>query len=133
MDPLSILQITLLLRCKQVISIVDLVYVDLTQLFHIFEHLVGECDTLARVFERLRMILVLTEDGTKLELEFALMVDSAITLRNSLVLVEIGVTDDLNALFKVEDAFLKGVKLLIAHGHVIVGNERDISVSGASL
>ena len=80
MDSFSILQITLLLRCKQVISIVDLVNVDLTQLFHIFEHLVGELDTLARVFESLSMILVLTEDGAELELQFALMVDAAIAL-----------------------------------------------------
>ena len=40
----------------------------------------GELDTLARVFESLSMILVLTEDGAELELQFALMVDSAIAL-----------------------------------------------------
>ena len=61
------------------------------------------------------MVLVLTEDGAELKLEFALMVDSPIALRNSFILVEVTITDYLNALFKVENALFKGVQLLIAH------------------
>ena len=61
------------------------------------------------------MVLVLTEDGAELKLEFAFMVDSPIALRNSFILVEVGITDYLNTLLKVENALFKGIKLLIAH------------------
>ena len=61
------------------------------------------------------MILVLTQDGTKLQLKLAFLIDSTVSNRYFLVLVEFGVTDQTYALFKIEDAFVEHTKLLKAH------------------
>ena len=52
------------------------------------------------------MILVLTEDGAKLQLELALVIHSPIPLRDVLALVEFRFTDQGNALFQVEYALI---------------------------
>ena len=53
------------------------------------------------------MILVLTQDGAKLELELALVVHSPVPLRDALALVEFRITDKSNTLFQVENALIK--------------------------
>ena len=67
----------------------DFVDVYLAEVFHVLEHLVGQFDTFARIFKSLLMVLVLTEDGTELELQLALLVCLAATHRHPLALVEL--------------------------------------------
>ena len=42
LDTLSVLQVALFLRCEQIVPIIYLVDVDLAELFHVFEHLMGK-------------------------------------------------------------------------------------------
>ena len=58
-----------------------------------------EMHRFSSVFERLTMVLILTQDGTKLQFKFALMVNSPISLADALTLVEFRITDQCNALF----------------------------------
>lgn len=53
------------------------------------------------------MVLILTENGAKLEFELALVVHSPVPLRNALALVELRLADKRNALFQVENALIK--------------------------
>lgn len=98
------------MRCEQVVTVVNLVDVELAKLFHVLEHLVGQADTFARILQRLRMVLVLTQDGTELQLQLAFVVYSLVPHRNPLSLVEFRVADKSDALFKVEDALFEHTK-----------------------
>ena len=88
--------------------------------------------TFASILKCLRVILVLTQNGTELQLELALLVDSAVSHWDLLVLVEFRVADQRNALLEIENALIKHPKLLEAHAHVIVRDKRDVSVPRAS-
>ena len=92
----------------------------------------GKYNAFASILKCLGVILVLTQNGTELQLELALLVDSAVSHGDLLALVEFRVTDQRNALLEIEDALVKHPKLLKAHAHVIVGDERDVSVPRAS-
>ena len=95
------------MRCEQIVPVVDLVDVDLAKLLHILEHLMRQVHRFASVFERLGMVLILTENGAKLEFELALVVHSPVPLRNALALVELRLADKGNALLQVENALIK--------------------------
>ena len=69
----------------------DFVDVYLAEVFHVFEHLVRQFDTFARIFKGLLMVLVLTEDGAELQLQLALLVCLAATHRHPSAFVELGV------------------------------------------
>ena len=95
------------MRGEQIVPVVDLVDVDLAQLLHVLEHLMRQVHGFASVFERLGVVLVLTQNGAKLELELALVVHSPVPLRNALALVELRLADERNALLQVENALIK--------------------------
>ncbi len=92
---------------KQVVSIVYLIDVDLTKLFHVFEHLVRKADAFARILERFTVILILTQNGAQLQLKFAFLVHAPTPLRNSLALVEFGITYEGNTLLEIENTLFK--------------------------
>ena len=69
------------------------------------------------------MVLVLRQDGAQLQLQFALLVDTPVAMRDFLALVESRFTDERNALLEVEDALFKHAELLEAHRHVVVCDE----------
>ena len=92
---------------KKVVSKVDLVDVDLTKLFHVFEHLVGEAHAFARILQRFTVVLILTQNGAQLQLKFAFLVHTATPLRNPLALVEFRITYQGNTLLQIENAFFK--------------------------
>ena len=123
MNTFGILQITLLLRSKQVISIVDLINVNLAQFFHVLEHLVGQDNAFARIIEGFRVVLILTKNGAKLKLELAFLIDAAVALADFLALVEFMVTNERDTLLQIENALFKHAKLLEAHRHVVVSDE----------
>ena len=97
----------MLLRRQEVVSVVDLINVQLAKLLHVAEHLVGKADTFARILERLAVVLVLGENGAKLQLELALLVHAPVPHRDSLALVEFGIANERNRLLQVEDALFK--------------------------
>ena len=122
----------MLLRREQIVPVVDLVDVDLAQLFHVLEHQVRQDDTFARIFQRLCMILVLAQNGTELQLELALLVDPAVPHRDLRTSVEFWLADERNALLEVEDALVEHAELLETHRHIVVRDERDVAVSRAA-
>ena len=81
------------MRCEQIVPVVDLVDVNLAKLLHVLEHLVGESHAFARIIKGFRMILILTEDGAELQLEFAFVIHATVALRDFLALVEFRLTD----------------------------------------
>ena len=113
----------MLLSSKQVISVVDLVDVNLAELLHVLKHLVRQNNAFARIIEGLRVVLILTKNGAKLQLELALLIDAAVALANLLALVEFMVTDERDTLFQIENALFKHTKLLETHRHIVVCDE----------
>ena len=69
------------------------------------------------------MVLILTKNGAKLQLELALLIDAAVALANLLALVEFMVTDERDTLFQIENALFKHTKLLETHRHIVVCDE----------
>ena len=61
----------------------------------------------ARVLQSLRVVLILAENGAQLQFELALLIHTAISLRDLLALVEFWVTDDVDTLLEVEDALFQ--------------------------
>lgn len=92
---------------EQVVTIVDLVDVDLAKFLKVFEHSVGETHTFARILERLAMVLVLRQNRAQLQLQLALLVDSSVPHRDLVTLVELRVADESNRLLQIKDALLK--------------------------
>ena len=75
------------------------------------------------------VLLSLTQDGTELELELALHVHLLHSLRYAHILKEVRFIDYANGLLQVYDTLLKHAKLLEAHGHVVIGDVREVTVT----
>ena len=67
-------------------------------------------DGLASILQRLRVILILAQNGAKLQLELTFVVHPPVTLRNALAFVEFRFANESNTLFEIEDALIKHTK-----------------------
>ena len=77
----------------------------------------------------LGVFLSLTEDGTQLQFKLTLHMHLLHPLRNVNVFEEIGLIENLDRFFQINDAFFKHSELLEAHGHVVIRDVGEILIS----
>ena len=93
----------------------------------------GDSDTDFGVLHRFTVLLGLAQNGTQLQLELTLHMQLLNPLRNTNILKEIVLFNDLNSFFQINDAFFKHSKFLETHSHVAVSDVGKILVSLAMI
>lgn len=128
-----ILEIALVLRRLQVLSVVDLVDVDLAELPQVSEECVAQLHTFFGPRQRLRVVLGLAEDGAQLEPKLALEPVAPVSTGQTVVVHELGALEHFEALFQVGRALFEHAELLKTHRHVVARDELDVLVASARL